>query len=76
MIKSERNFYMISVRELGCFPRNRTFNDLPVNVREKVNDLTIDQLGIQQACATLPWGKILIHYDEVRDTYICPERRS
>jgi len=38
-----------------------TFNGLPIDVREKVKDITINQIGIQLACATLPWSKTLIH---------------
>lgn len=46
--------------ELARFAREMNFKDIPVNVREKVKDLIIDQFGIQLACATLPWSKTLL----------------
>lgn len=47
--------------ELARFAREMRFDDVPINVRERVKDIIIDQFGIQLACATLPWSKTLLH---------------
>lgn len=38
------------------------FIDLPKEVVDKTKELFLDQLGVQLACSTLPWSKIVFEY--------------
>lgn len=48
---------MNETRVLAHFARSLQYADLSRPVIDKAIDLIIDQLGIQIACATLPWSK-------------------
>ncbi len=48
---------MNETRDLARFANNVQLGDIPRSVRDKAIDLLIDQIGIQMACATLPWSK-------------------
>jgi 2-methylcitrate dehydratase PrpD len=60
-MKMKSNADTTPASEFARFTGEMTFNDLSVEVREKVKDMIMDQIGIQLACATLPWSKTLIH---------------
>jgi len=47
-------------RGLSQFAYQLSYDDLSSDVVQKVKDLTIDQIGIQVACASLPWSKALV----------------
>lgn len=49
-------------QELAEFVCQLKFIDLPKEVVEKAKELFLDQLGVQLACSTLPWSKIVYEY--------------
>ena len=49
-------------QELGEFVGRLKFTDLPKEVVDKTKELFLDQLGVQLACSTLPWSKIVYGY--------------
>jgi 2-methylcitrate dehydratase PrpD len=49
-------------QELAEFVCRLKFTDLPKEVIDKAKELFLDQLGVQLACSTLPWSKIVYEY--------------
>lgn len=54
-------------RRLAEWAHRTTFRDLPSDVREKVKDIVLDQLGCEVASASLPWNKIVFEYVQGMD---------
>jgi len=52
-------------QELAEFVCRLKYTDLPKEVIDKAKELVLDQLGVQLACSTLPWSKIV--YDYIKD---------
>ena len=51
-------------RELARYVRQLKYEDLSRSVVEKAKEIILDQVGVQIACSTLPWNKVVYDYVE------------